>query len=380
MEHCNIIKTVISYSVDNMDTCPACSRSLNSGRVITCGGSCGQIFHHTCVGLTKIHYSAWSARVGLFWFCESCRLNFNPAVYDRETTILKALRELLIRTDSMDTRLGNYGDNLRTINKTLYGTKQPLRQTNQALDQSTFHQNIDQLNLDDTIDPINRSRSCDETSFFEVLDEVNSTVAQQPDRLVVGNRRVQIISNKQTSSTSQAIASTPAGLTNQPNVPSICEPPSVTQAGSDSTQSNNVNATQTSNGINNLPDNVNSNHPGGSSSGPSTGPLSVARLGRTTDDAVAFYVTPFTPDQKEDDVKQHIHEIVNVDSSLVKVVKLVPRGKSLEDLSFISFKVTVSKAVSNVVGDPWYWPEGVTVRVFDHYQKNGSAAPRPNLP
>lgn len=335
-----------------MDTCQSCSRSLSSGRLITCSGTCGLTFHNTCVGLTKLHHSAWSAKVGLLWFCDACRLSFNPAVYNRENTIIKALRELLIRTDSMDTRLGNYGENLRSIKNAVRG-QQHFNHTNQTLDQSTFHQNIDQLTLDDTTDPINRSRSCDETSFFEVLDEVNSTIAHQPSKLIVGNRHVQILPKKQTCSNSTKTALSPASSRENSRDPPINEQ---------------------------IDDQTDYCIPSGSKGvRPCTGALTVAKVIQTTDDMDAFYVTPFTPDQKEDDIKRHIHTIANVDPSLVRVVKLVPRGKKLDDLSFVSFKVVVCKTISNVIGDPWYWPDGITVRVFEQNSKNGSTSSHRNL-
>lgn len=339
-----------------MDSCRVCSNQLESEKKIACSGTCGLTFHYTCVGLGKSQYSSLAANIGLLWFCAACRLNFNPAAYDREKKIMKALRELLIRTDSMDTRLGNYGENLRKINRTLYGTQQQNSQTDLSLDQTDFNRKIDMLNFDDTLeDPINRSRSCDDTSFFEVLDEINSTVVQPVEKFSVGNKRVQIIDNpkpstsKSTSnptqaSTSAATLQTPNAVNSPTNVNIITNHERVLEPNSDNRRS---------------------------TLRPTSGPLSVAKVGHVTDDMMDFYVTPFTPDQKEEDVKRYILEIANVNPSTLKVVKLVPRGKILDDLSFVSFKISVDKSASNMIGDPWYWPEGVTVRVFDHRQKNG---------
>lgn len=348
-----------------MDSCQICSNSISSDKLVTCSGTWGYFFHYACAGLSKSHYSSWSANIGLYWFCASCRLNFNPNVCDREKTIVKALRELLLRTDSMDTRLANYGEHLRKINMTLYGYQQRTSQTNRSHDNSTFHQQIDMLNLDDTIDnTVNRSRSCEETSFLEVLDEINTTVGQPTDKFIVGaNKRVQIICNQPSPSTSkehtnQSRASTPAASSQIPKTP--------------------ISVSKSSNASNPNRNSV-SNHPTGTTR-TSSGPLSVANIGQPAADSVDFYVTPFTPDQKEEDVKLYIQEVANVAPSTIKVVKLVPRGKDLDDLSFVSFKVTVNKTASDVIGDPWYWPDGVTVRVFDHNQKNGSSIQRPPQP
>lgn len=288
----------------------------------------------------------------MIWFCETCRINFDPAVYNREKIIMKALRELLIRTDSMDTRLGNYGENLRKINETLYNSH-PSKSSNNSL-HATFSQTIDQLTLDD-IDPINRSRSCDETSFMEVLDEVNSSLAQPMDKFVVGNNKKVMILDKpsaisaSTTNAHRTNVSTPAASarTNRP-------------------------ATSRSNMISASPEQIEG------ATGPRQHALKVANNNQPSNDVESFYVTPFAPDQSEDEVKMYVADISNAHPSLIKVTKLIPRGRSLNDLSFVSFKVTICRSYSREVGDAFYWPEGITVRVFDVNQKNGSAVRIPN--
>lgn len=337
-----------------MSSCRICSSGISPDKRITCSGSCGLSFHHSCVGLTKTQLSSWTANVGFYWFCSSCRLNFDPAVHDREKVIFKALRELLIRTDSMDTRLGNYGESLRKMNKALYDSQQRTPPANLSLDHTTFHQTIDMMTLDDTVSdvPMNRSRSCDDTSFFEVLDEINATVSQAPEKFVVGgNKRVQIVTNPMPSTSKSTNkrdrASTPA-VPSQKNEQVLSKSDSISVDTDQSSSRERENVPRR----------------------PSAGPLSVARIGAVDEDSTDFYVTPFTPDQKEEDVLTYLQDITNVNPATVKVVKLVPRGKTLNDLTFVSFKVTVNKSISNVIGDPWYWPDGVTVRIFDHTPKN----------
>lgn len=333
-----------------MESCQVCKECLDTERVVSCSGSCGMAFHSTCVGLTNAQYATWTSKVGMFWFCKSCRLNFEPAVYERDKIILKALRKLLIRTDAMDTRLGNYGENLKKINKTLYDNHR-LNQS-KPLDSSlhqTFLQTIDEMTFDDVdTDPINRSRSCEETSFFEVLDEVNSSIAMAPNRFVVGqNKRVQIVENQSTSTNHSANAprinnSTPAATSHNPRR-------ITTHRDTEGTPPQAL--------------------PGGSTSRPNNHVLRVANSARYANNDDTFYVTPFAPDQTEEDVKQYVCDISNADLSQVQVTKLVPRGKRLEELSFVSFKVSVDKTYSNVVSDAFYWPEGITVRAFDPIQK-----------
>lgn len=323
--------------------------------------------------MTKSHFSAWAAKTGLLWFCSHCRLNVDPVICDRQKIIMKALRELLIRTDSMDTRLGNYGENLRKINKTIYGSKQHDKSFNHSQLSPTFLQSIDELNFDDeSEDSINRSRSCDDTSFFEVLDEVNASIAHAPEKFTIGaNKRVQILTNPSSSSEigksmPRVNFSTPAVPDKQDNRQSIMKQTSLQKTGS------NTNVTALTDGG---PSKDNSSR--AAPTRPNNLSLRVANNTDIARDLESFYVTPFSPDQNEEEVKQHVMDISNVHSSLVKVTKLVPRGKNIEDLSFVSFKVAVCRSVASVIGDPWYWPEGLSVRPFEPNPKNESAVRLP---
>lgn len=65
------------------------------------------------------------------------------------------------------------------------------------------------LSLDDTDvdDSVTRSRSCNETSFFEVLDDINATMSQPTEKFIIGaNKRVQIIPSQRPPSTSKDTA------------------------------------------------------------------------------------------------------------------------------------------------------------------------------
>lgn len=275
---------------------------------------------------------------------------------------MKALRELLIRMDSMDTRLGNYGENLRNINGVLFDSKK--KPTNPSLDQSAFHRTIDQLTLDDSVDPLDRSRSCNDTSFFEVLDDINSTINQSTDKFTVGNKRVQIVSGNSDGipnrSTNQLSSSATTGSTSSATAGSAGS-----SSASNANPSLNVMNSTTIAPLQPQPQ-INTRQPGSDS-------LKVARKEpqlKLDEHQAAFYVTPFAPDQTETAIQNHICEITNVDPSMVKIVKLIPRGKDQRDLTFVSFKATVPTNVSKTVGDQWYWPEGVEIRAFEPREKN----------
>ena len=49
------------------------------------------------------------------------------------------------------------------------------------------------------------------------------------------------------------------------------------------------------------------------------------------------------------------------------VVKLVPKGKALESLSFVSFKIGLDSVLKQKALDPETWPEGLMFREFENY-------------
>ena len=79
----------------------------------------------------------------------------------------------------------------------------------------------------------------------------------------------------------------------------------------------------------------------------------------------SFYVTPFHVDQTENDIIEYLRETINVGDSSLKCVKLVPKNRDISELSFVSFKVSVSDALIPFISDTFYWPEGVEVREFE---------------
>lgn len=84
----------------------------------------------------------------------------------------------------------------------------------------------------------------------------------------------------------------------------------------------------------------------------------------------SFYVTPFDIEQSEEDVIEYLRKTINVENSTLKCVKLVPRNKNINELSFVSFKLSVSEDLVSVINDPFYWPEGLEIREFQSKNVN----------
>lgn len=80
-----------------------------------------------------------------------------------------------------------------------------------------------------------------------------------------------------------------------------------------------------------------------------------------------YHVSRFDPETTADDIKKHVSEKVN--SSEVECYALIPKGRSSEDLRFITFKVGVLNSSREAVVEPSIWPNNVTVRPFQ--QKEG---------
>lgn len=89
--------------------------------------------------------------------------------------------------------------------------------------------------------------------------------------------------------------------------------------------------------------------------------------GSTTrsDENFWVYITKISPDVSESDVLDLAKERLRTEDVVVK--SLVPRGKPLSTLSFVSFKVGVRKDLKSKAMDPATWPQGIQFREFvDH--------------
>lgn len=73
------------------------------------------------------------------------------------------------------------------------------------------------------------------------------------------------------------------------------------------------------------------------------------------DELLHLYLSAFEPTTSEDDVAQLVREFLDMEDS-PKVQKLVPKGKDLSTLSFVSFKVSVRPELKQVAFAHGTWP------------------------
>lgn len=79
-----------------------------------------------------------------------------------------------------------------------------------------------------------------------------------------------------------------------------------------------------------------------------------------------YHVSKFSTDTSEEDVLSWISAKLKItDDQQIKCTKLVPRGRELSSLEFISFKVSAPKALEEKIMDASIWPNNTTVRPFE---------------
>lgn len=84
-----------------------------------------------------------------------------------------------------------------------------------------------------------------------------------------------------------------------------------------------------------------------------------------------IYLSAFAPSTTDDDIVKLTRDCLNLNADVEpKVVRLVPKDKDPATLSFVTFKVGVSKDLKNEALSKETWPENVYFREFENYPKN----------
>ncbi|XP_055633751.1 uncharacterized protein LOC129774078 [Toxorhynchites rutilus septentrionalis] len=92
------------------------------------------------------------------------------------------------------------------------------------------------------------------------------------------------------------------------------------------------------------------------------------RSGSRADDKFWVYLSKISPDVKEADVQQLVKERLSTDDVIAK--PLVPKGRPLSTLTFVSFKIGVSQDLKAKAMDPSTWPREIEFREFLEYGTN----------
>lgn len=90
---------------------------------------------------------------------------------------------------------------------------------------------------------------------------------------------------------------------------------------------------------------------------------------KTNESKFWVYLTGFSSNATEDDIRGLVQRNLNT-SETVDVRKLVPKGKNLEELSFVSFKVGVGLQLKDSALLTSTWQKGIIFREFDFHPRS----------
>lgn len=81
---------------------------------------------------------------------------------------------------------------------------------------------------------------------------------------------------------------------------------------------------------------------------------------------IFFHVSRFSTTTTEEELKSWLSIKLQLTSDQsIKCTKLIPKGRDLSALEFISFKIGASKELEEKIMDPSVWPTNITVRPFE---------------
>lgn len=87
---------------------------------------------------------------------------------------------------------------------------------------------------------------------------------------------------------------------------------------------------------------------------------------KVIEEPILYHVSRFSIETSEEELQTWISEkLLVTNDQQVKCTKLVPKGRELSSLEFVSFKVSIPKALEEKIMDASIWPTNITVRPFE---------------
>lgn len=86
----------------------------------------------------------------------------------------------------------------------------------------------------------------------------------------------------------------------------------------------------------------------------------------------SIYISRFKPITESSDILNHIDKITGMEnlSSKISCTKLVSNKKRVKSLSFVSFKLTVTDELYELLSSPSIWPPSINAKDFKNIQKS----------
>ncbi|XP_062543283.1 uncharacterized protein LOC134210889 [Armigeres subalbatus] len=82
-----------------------------------------------------------------------------------------------------------------------------------------------------------------------------------------------------------------------------------------------------------------------------------------------LYMTGLNPLINDSDVQKIVSRCLNI-SDAAEVIRLVPRGKDVTTLTFVSYKIGLDPDLKELALEPSSWPTGIRLREFVDFSKN----------
>lgn len=99
--------------------------------------------------------------------------------------------------------------------------------------------------------------------------------------------------------------------------------------------------------------------------------IAVAPLQQPIESGKSLVASRFAPTTSSSMVLDYVKRNLSLEenSDEVSVRSLVPRGRQLSELTFVSFKVTATDEIYAKLMDPTFWPNNATIREFEIREK-----------
>ncbi|XP_055619581.1 uncharacterized protein LOC129764491 [Toxorhynchites rutilus septentrionalis] len=94
--------------------------------------------------------------------------------------------------------------------------------------------------------------------------------------------------------------------------------------------------------------------------------VSVPICNNNADRKIWLYLSKIRPDVSVEAVSAMVKANLGIEDN-ISVAKLIPKGRELESLTFLSFKIGLDHSTREKALDPSTWPEGLLFREFEDY-------------
>lgn len=339
------------------EKCP----NQNLADVITCGG-CKVTFHQKCYGMNKQLSDKIIDNMNLMFLCDNCVTILHPS-----------------NTVNMCNNMYTVACELSTMKKVVDDIQNELKsQTSQMPPTSLFGEMISSLSeINTSLKSINAAQQISTTKTDEAYEAlrniqsalpVNSTPPVDWDEMK--NLMCDVRSALQQNNNGQAhggIAAFSFGQSGRPCPSEVFG----RNAKRRRDEFDNVNRAGSPEGA---------KQPSTICTGPANTELITVGQKQSMDDPPAGYksmvASRFAPSTDTSKILAYVKANLSLgdDSSLVMVRSLAPRDRQLTELTFISFKITVSDDLYDKIMDPAFWPANTLIREFEPRIKKAAAA------